>query len=120
MSKVKINDNAGILEYKGYFGSVEFSLEDNCLHGKLLGLEKIYIAFEGQTLDELKADFKAAVDGYLEDCMQDNIKPEKPFSGILHVKLSPEMHLKAVIQAKKKGESLDVFVRHAVENVLYK
>ena len=31
----------GQLKYKGYSGSVEYSEEDNCLFGKVLGLKKI-------------------------------------------------------------------------------
>lgn len=111
---VKINDADNFLEYKGYFGSVEFSSEDNCLYGQLQGLQRVCILYEGQTRDELKADFKAAVEGYLEDCEIDHKEPQKPFSSTLHVKLSPELYL----QARKKGESLDVFVKHAIEDVL--
>ena len=44
------------LEYKGYKGSVEYSREDNCLMGKVQGMGKDLIAYEGQTLDELRQD----------------------------------------------------------------
>ena len=54
------------LEYKGYKGSVEYSKEDNCLFGKVQGLSKDLIAYEGQTLDELRKDFEDGVDSYLE------------------------------------------------------
>jgi len=53
------------LEYKGYKGSVEYSKEDNCLFGKVQGMSKDLIAYEGQTLDELRKDFEAGVDSYL-------------------------------------------------------
>ena len=33
----------GRLKYKGYYGSVENSEEDNCLCGKVLGLKKIVL-----------------------------------------------------------------------------
>ena len=46
------------LEYKGYKGSVEYSKEDNCLFGKVQGLSKDLITYEGQTLDELLKDFE--------------------------------------------------------------
>ena len=42
------------LEYKGYKGSVEYSREDNCLVGKVQGMGKDLISYEGQTLDELR------------------------------------------------------------------
>ena len=47
------------LEYKGYKGSVEYSREDNCLVGKVQGMGKDLIAYEGQTLDEIRQDFEA-------------------------------------------------------------
>ena len=40
------------LEYKGYKGSVEYSKEDNCLFGKVQGMSKALILYDGQTLDE--------------------------------------------------------------------
>ena len=54
------------LEYKGYKGSVEYSKEDNCLFGKVQGMSKALILYEGNTLDELRKDFEEGVDSYLE------------------------------------------------------
>ena len=51
--------------YKGYKGSVEYSKEDNCLFGKVQGMSKDLITYEGQTLDELRKDFEDGVDSYL-------------------------------------------------------
>ena len=39
------------LEYKGYKGSVEYSKADNCLCGKVLGMSKDLILYEGNTID---------------------------------------------------------------------
>ena len=54
------------LEYKGYKGSVEYSKEDNCLFGKVQGMSKALILYEGNTLEELRKDFEDGVDSYLE------------------------------------------------------
>ena len=35
-----------LLNYKGYTGSVEFSQEDNCLYGKVLGMKKDCISYD--------------------------------------------------------------------------
>lgn len=56
----------GHLEYKGYKGSVEYSKKDNCWFGKVQGMGKDLIAYEGQTLDELRKDFEDGIDSYLE------------------------------------------------------
>ena len=69
------------LEYKGYKGSVEYSKEDNCLFGKVQGMSKALILYEGQTLDELRKDFEEGIDSYIEGCKADGIEPAKPYSG---------------------------------------
>ena len=60
-----MNDYMDFFEYKGYKGSVEYSKEDNCLYGKVQGMSKALILYEGQTLDELSRDFEAGVDSYI-------------------------------------------------------
>jgi len=55
------------IQYNGYYGSVEISLEDNVLYGKLLFISPL-ITYEGSTAQELESTFKEAVDDYLADC----------------------------------------------------
>lgn len=55
------------LEYKGYLGSVEYSKEDDCLYGKVIGIKGL-ISYEGDSLTQLKEDFQNAVDDYLAMC----------------------------------------------------
>lgn len=54
------------LEHKGYKGTIECSTEDGSLFGKVLNTGKDLICYEGEDLDELRADFEAAVDGYIK------------------------------------------------------
>lgn len=53
--------------YKGYQGSLETSVADKCLYGKLLNISDL-ILYEGNTVDELEQNFKVSVDDYLEHC----------------------------------------------------
>lgn len=66
-----------LLSYKNYNGTVEFSKEDNCLFGKVIGIKSL-ISYEGASVKELEQDFHNAVDEYLEDCKERNIEPEQP------------------------------------------
>ena len=75
----------GHLHYKGYNGSVEYSEEDKCLHGKILGLKNSLILYEGNSLDELKEDFEAGVESYLDRCKRNGCEPEKPYNGVLNI-----------------------------------
>ncbi len=65
------------LEYKNYRGSIEYSEEDKCLFGQVQGIRSL-ILYEGQTLEELEADFRGAIDDYLELCERNHYTPERP------------------------------------------
>jgi len=65
------------LKYRDYFGSVEYSAEDNILCGKILGIRGLFM-YEGNTLNELQRDFKEAVESYLSFCEESGNKPQKP------------------------------------------
>ncbi|PNE29186.1 hypothetical protein BHU09_03035 [Tannerella sp. oral taxon 808] len=64
------------LEYKNYRGSIEYSEEDKCLFGQVQGIRSL-ILYEGQTLEELEADFRGAIDDYLELCERNHYTPER-------------------------------------------
>lgn len=70
--------DATYLKHKGYVGSVEVSLEDNCLYGKVLGLNKMLLSYEGSIVEELRTDFEDAVDDYLEMCQEYCTNPQTP------------------------------------------
>ena len=101
------------LTYKGYIGSIEISDEDNCLFGKVLDLPKdTMISYEGETVSELKEDFKGAVDDYIAYCKEAGITPRK---SSLNIRISPEVHSKIAILAQQAGTSINAFIKSAVE-----
>ena len=57
------------LPYKGYVGSVEFSDADGVFFGKVQGVRSL-ISYEGETREALQADFRMAIDAYLEWCQE--------------------------------------------------
>lgn len=63
------------LKYKGYEGSVEVCLEDDLLHGRILGIRDL-IAYEGQTVHEIRLAFQVAVNDYINHCEERLIREE--------------------------------------------
>lgn len=108
----------GNLKYKDYIGSVDYSEEDNCLYGKVLGMSKDVITYEGKTIEELKADFEAGVDSYLESCNARGIKPGKAYTGSFNVRLTPDIHSKIALMAQNAGISINAFIKYALEKQL--
>ena len=72
------------MEYIGYYGSIEYSQEDDCLFGKVLGMPDNLISYEGNTVTELYIDFKEAIETYLDYCQRNGFKPRKSYSGVLN------------------------------------
>ena len=56
---------SNLLEYKGFYGTVEYSADDNLLYGKVVGLPDVLIMYEGDSLESLKSDFVEAIDFHL-------------------------------------------------------
>ena len=106
-----------LLSYKNYNGTVEFSKEDNCLFGKVIGIKSL-ISYEGASVKELEQDFHNAVDEYLEDCKEKNIEPEQPYKGTFNVRISQELHRTIAIYAMEHGKSLNAAVEEAIDNMV--
>lgn len=102
-----------LLEYNGYFGNIDISIEDGVIHGKLLYINDL-VTFEADNVTDLKNAFKESVDDYLEYCKQKGKEPEKPYKGSFNVRISPENHKKAVAQATRRGLTLNQFVERAI------
>lgn len=67
---------SNLLSYKNYNGTVEYSKNDNCLFGKIVGLKSL-LSYEGDSVQELEQDFRNVIDEYLRDCAERNIEPEQ-------------------------------------------
>lgn len=108
----------GQLKYKGYTGSVEYSEEDNLLFGKVLGLRKDCITYEGETIGELKSDFEGAIDDYFASCKDRGVEPAKSYSGKLIVRMPSDLHGMVAMVAANTGTTINEFINRAVSNEL--
>lgn len=107
------------LSYKGYYGTVEYSLKDDVLFGKVVGIKGL-LSYEGLTIKELKQDFEEVVDEYIEDCQQAGKKPQKSYKGTFNVRITPALHERAANYAIDHHESLNNLVEKAIENYVDK
>jgi predicted HicB family RNase H-like nuclease len=115
---IKIRDMK-MLEYKGYAGSIEYSKDDNCLYGEVLGLNKeICITYEGSTAEELYNDFKNGIDHYLEDCKEEGIQPGKPHNGVFYIHVPSEIQVRMAMYVENHGTSINSFIRDSIEKQL--
>jgi len=106
-----------MLEYKGYFGSVEYSDEDGVFYGKICFIRSL-ISYEGDSVASLKADFQEAVDDYLDLCKEQNREPEKSFKGTFNVRVGQDLHRQASVFAESHHLNLNQVVVAALKEYL--
>lgn len=108
---------ANMIEYRGYHGKIEFSAEDNLLVGHVVGIQDS-LNFHGSSIQEATASFRDSIDGYLQMCEALGRKPDKEYRGCFNVRISPQLHRQAAIQAEAAGISMNQFVQEAIEEKL--
>ena len=108
---------SNLLSYKNYNGTVEYSKEDECLFGKVVGIKSL-LSYEGNSVQELEQDFKTVIDEYIRDCEEQGIQPEQPYKGTFNVRIRPELHRSIAVYAIEHGKSLNAAVEEAIEKVV--
>ena len=103
-----------VITYKGFIGAVHFRAEDKVFHGKIEGIDDL-VTFEGKSVDELIKAFHEEVDDYINLCKETGKEPMRSYKGGFNVRVTPEIHRRAVETAIKKGLSLNQFVQKAIE-----
>lgn len=105
------------LKYRGYHGQIEFSAEDNLFIGHVIGIQDS-LNFHGSSIDEITSSFHDCIDGYLEMCKTFGREPDKEYKGSFNVRISPQLHRSAAVQAEAAGKSLNQFIQEAIEEKL--
>lgn len=95
-----------LLTDNGYHARVEVDPEDECFVGHLAGIDDV-VGFHGETITEIKDAFHEAVDDYMETCRKTGKQPERPYSGKVMFRISPQVHARAALAAQLKGMSLN-------------
>jgi predicted HicB family RNase H-like nuclease len=97
---------SNVMSYKGYSARVEYDDEDGIFFGQLAGIRD-GVGFHADNVDGLRAAFQEAVDDYLDACAKIGKDPQKPFSGRMMFRVSPDVHRRAVVAAELSGKSLN-------------
>lgn len=103
------------MEYKGYVsGPIDFDPEDGTFSGTVSGLSDV-IHFEGANAADLLESFRGSIDEYLAICAEKGRTPDKPFSGKMLVRATPELHRKAALRAAAEGISLSQWIARQID-----
>ena len=105
------------LKYKGYEGTAEVDIDRGVCRGKILFIDDL-VTYEAESPKQIKSEFEAAVEDYLETCRELGRDPKRPCSGQFNVRIDPELHKGAILRGVRDGVSLNKVVARAVEAYL--
>lgn len=107
--------------YKGYVAMIWLETDDRLFHGLVENLRDT-IHFAGSSVEELETAFRDSVDVYLEWCRSKGRTPEKPYSGRLAFRTTPEHHRliseAAATRAKSINQWMDDTLAEAAQRTL--
>ena len=104
------------MNYKGYAAKGEFDDEAMIFHGEVIGIRDV-VTFQGKSVKEIEKAFRDSVDDYLDLCKERREAPDKPFSGRFVVRVSPEIHRKVYVSAKKSGQSINAWLNKNLQKI---
>lgn len=106
-----------MMEYKGYFGSVEYSDDDKVFHGQISFIRGL-VTYEADGVKDLRSAFEESVDDYLEFCKDEGKDPEKPFRGSFNIRVGEKLHRSASIFAQDHEMNLNHLMTEALTEYL--
>ena len=103
------------MTHKGYSARIEYSDKDGCFVGRVSGIRDI-ITFHGESVQDVRQAFEEAVDFYLASCAERGEAPNKPFTGRLMVRISPELHSAIAMAARRNHKSINAWIAETCGN----
>ena len=106
-----------MIEYQGYIGVFEFDPEIDAFHGTVTNTNDV-ITFYGKSVAQLRKEMRTSVDEYLAFCREEGRQPEKPFSGKLLLRTSPELHRRVALEAARHRVSMNAYIQELLEKAV--
>lgn len=106
-----------MIQHKGYIGAFQYEPELDALYGSVINTRSV-ITFQGNSVEEIKAQFVRSVDEYLKACEEFGDEPSKPFSGRFNIRPGPELHGKVAAAAAAAGVSMNDWIARLLERAV--
>ncbi len=101
-----------VLKHRGYVGSVELSIDDEVLFGKLQFIDDL-VTYEATDIAGLKAAFEDAVEDYVETRRSLGREPSQTCKGSFNVRIPPELHKALATKALEERRTLNDIIKAA-------
>jgi predicted HicB family RNase H-like nuclease len=103
-----------LMTLDGFHARIDYDEETDLFRGEILGLNG-GADFYGSSPEELRKEFRASLDVFLEVCREKGIEPRRQYSGRFNLRISPELHQQLAMRAEATHKSLNAFAQEALE-----
>ena len=103
-----------LMTLDGFHARIDYDEEADLFRGEILGLSG-GADFYGSSPEELRQEFRASLDVFLEVCREKGIEPRRQYSGRFNLRISPELHQQLALRAEATHKSLNAFAQDALE-----
>ena len=107
-----------MMKYKGYIAHIEYDEEDRIFVGHLAGIKDI-VGFHGTTVNELESAFQESVNNYIAIGEKTGRLAQKPYSGKLMLRVSPDIHAAVATVAKVHGKSINQWASEVLDKAAH-
>lgn len=105
-----------IMELDGFTAVICYDPETNRFRGEIKGING-GADFYGANPDELRSEFRASLDFFIDTCKKHGLPVKKPASsGKFVVRLPSDLHAQAATAALAKGLSMNAFIEKAIRH----
>lgn len=102
-----------VMTYQGDMARIGYDDADGLFVGRLMGFRD-GVSFQAQTVADLRAAFRGAVDDYVATCRTLGKTPQTPARGQIRVRVTPEVHARAAAAAQRAGQSLATWIEETL------
>lgn len=100
--------------YEGYIAQLTLDLDANVIHGEVINTRDV-LTFSVRELSQVREALADTIEDYKEWCRSLGQSPQKPLSGTLTLRLTPELHQAAANRAALMSMSLNAWLVSTVE-----
>ena len=102
------------MTYKTFSARIEFDGDDGIFFGSIAGIRDRG-SFHADNVRDLTSAFHEAVDDYIETCARIGKTPQKPYSGKMMLRVSPDTHARVALAAELSGKSITKWAEDALD-----
>lgn len=100
--------------YEGYIAQLTIDLDANVIHGEVINTRDV-LTFSVRDLSEVRQAFADTIEDYKEWCASLGQSVQKPLSGTMTLRMTPELHQAAANRAAMMKVSLNAWIVGTIE-----